>query len=246
MSYSCGNCGAEFEKGTKFCPNCGTKINWKKTNDNQDESSDRYKLYGLLFVAICACISMGIFIYLGDWFLAIFLTICCIIIVGGFITYAEENDIPKNITLLLTCCIGIVYLAMAINSLDNYWDLQKEIEQRAQETEQMEKEQKKEEAERKEREKKEEAEREEREKQDKIKRVADMAYQKGYQCRRETWGDYNPSSESRARLEYTMRYGREPEEEGQSERWNVFKENYMKGFSDAAEEIKKKMREEEF
>ena len=84
-----------------------------------------------------------------------------------------------------------------------------------------------------------------REKQDKIKKVAEMAYQKGYKTRRDTWGQ-SITSKSAAHLEYTIRYGREPEDEGQSERWKVFLENYEKGFSDAADEIMNKMREEDF
>lgn len=35
MSYNCGNCGAEFEEGTKFCPNCGSRINWETEETEQ-------------------------------------------------------------------------------------------------------------------------------------------------------------------------------------------------------------------
>lgn len=237
MSYSCGNCGAEFEKGTKFCPNCGTKINWKKTNDNQDESSDRYKLYGLLFVAICACISMGIFIYLGDWFLAIFLTICLIFIVGGFITYAEENDIPKNITLLLTCCIGIVYLAIAINNLDNYWDLQKEMKQRVQETERMEKEQKKEEADRKAREKKEAAEREANKEQDKINQVIKGARKDVEWCFESQYS----FARNVCKNHYIQRFGT-PTTDEDFRMFKLYEEEYMKKWSEK-QKAKEKMDE---
>ena len=142
MSYSCGNCGAEFEEGTKFCPNCGSKINWETTNDNQNESSERYTYYGLAFVALCACIAFGIYIYLGDWFFAILMTVCTIIVGFGFVGYAKEENFPKNIVLVITCFIGFVSLALAINQLDDYWDSQKEIEQRAQEAERKAKEQK--------------------------------------------------------------------------------------------------------
>ena len=89
------------------------------------------------------------------------------------------------------------------------------------------------------------AEKEAREKQEKVERVAKMAYQKGYDTRKATWGQ-SIVSETAARLEYAIRYGREPEDEGQSERWNVFVENYQKGFSDAAHDIMKKMDEEDF
>ena len=90
-----------------------------------------------------------------------------------------------------------------------------------------------------------EAERQANEEQQKIKKVAEIAYQMGYNTRRETWGQ-SISSESYGRMEYTMRYGREPEDEGQSERWGVFIENYKKGFSDAAGDIMKKYDEENF
>lgn len=30
MTWNCGNCGAEVEEGVKFCPNCGTNINWEQ------------------------------------------------------------------------------------------------------------------------------------------------------------------------------------------------------------------------
>lgn len=30
MTWNCGNCGAEVEEGVKFCPNCGTSINWEQ------------------------------------------------------------------------------------------------------------------------------------------------------------------------------------------------------------------------
>ncbi len=31
MNWNCGNCGAEIEYGTKFCPNCGANINWDES-----------------------------------------------------------------------------------------------------------------------------------------------------------------------------------------------------------------------
>lgn len=89
------------------------------------------------------------------------------------------------------------------------------------------------------------AEKEAREKQEKINKVAKMAYQKGYDVRKETWGQ-SISPESSARLEYTFRYSKEPEDAGQNERWNVFLENFKKGFADAAHDIMKKMDEENF
>lgn len=89
-----------------------------------------------------------------------------------------------------------------------------------------------------------EAERQEREKQEKVKKVAEIAYQKGYEMRMSTRELIN--AESSAHMEYTMRYGKEPEEEQSQERWNVFLENYKKGFADAANKIMEKINSEDF
>lgn len=89
-----------------------------------------------------------------------------------------------------------------------------------------------------------EAERQERDKQEKVKKVAEIAYQKGYEMRMSTRELIN--AESSAHMEYTMRYGKEPEEEQSQERWNVFLENYKKGFSDAADKIMEKINSEDF
>lgn len=35
MIWNCGTCGAEIEKGSKFCPNCGTKIDWETSQTEQ-------------------------------------------------------------------------------------------------------------------------------------------------------------------------------------------------------------------
>lgn len=89
------------------------------------------------------------------------------------------------------------------------------------------------------------AEREAREKQEKVKKVAEIAYKMGYDRRKATWGE-TIASEDAAAAEYRYRYAVDPEDAGQSERWNVFRENYQKGFSDAADEIIKKFRSEDF
>ena len=86
--------------------------------------------------------------------------------------------------------------------------------------------------------------RQEREKQEKIKKVAEIAYKKGYDMRMGTRELIN--AESSAHMEYTIRYGKEPEEEQSQERWNVFLENYKKGFSDAADKIMEKINSEDF
>jgi len=84
----------------------------------------------------------------------------------------------------------------------------------------------------------------EREKQEKVKKVAEIAYKKGYEMRMSTRELIN--AESSAHMEYTIRYGKEPEEEQSKERWNVFLENYKKGFSDAADKIMEKINSEDF
>ena len=89
-----------------------------------------------------------------------------------------------------------------------------------------------------------EVERQEREKQEKVNKVAEIAYKKGYAMRMSTRELI--SAESSARMEYTMRYGKEPEGEQSQERWHVFLENYKKGFSDAADKILEKINSEEF
>ena len=88
-----------------------------------------------------------------------------------------------------------------------------------------------------------EAEREAREKQEKIKKIADMAYKKGWN-RRKNSKDF-PDPRGEAHMEYTMRYGVEPTEPGEEERWNIFVENYVKGYEAAWEEIRKKMHSED-
>ena len=93
MSYSCGNCGAEFDEGTKFCPNCGTKINWETTNDNQDESKPGFVL---VFVAICACVAVGIGIYDGNWIWDGILAVVAISASAFVINYAKEGNIPMK------------------------------------------------------------------------------------------------------------------------------------------------------
>ncbi|UKK59213.1 hypothetical protein L6470_12745 [Prevotella communis] len=89
------------------------------------------------------------------------------------------------------------------------------------------------------------AEKEASEKQEKIKRVAEMAYKLGYETRKKTWGEAL-SSRAAAEADYRFRYAKDPEDEGQSERWKVFLENYKKGFSDCADDMEKKFKQEEF
>ena len=45
----------------------------------------------------------------------------------------------------------------------------------------------------------------------------------------------------KAHIEYTVRYGIDPETQGEERRWKVFLENYLKGYEDAWQEICKRM-----
>lgn len=79
-------------------------------------------------------------------------------------------------------------------------------------------------------------EKEAREKEEMNKKIADMAYQKGWDARMNSNQVVN--SANLARMEYAMRYGSEPEDEGEEERWTIFVKNYNKGYRDACKKIK--------
>ena len=79
------------------------------------------------------------------------------------------------------------------------------------------------------------AEKEAREKQEKNKKIADMAYQKGWDARMNSNQVVNPAN--LAGMEYAMRYGREPEDEGEEERWKIFVKNYIKGYNGACKKL---------
>lgn len=99
------------------------------------------------------------------------------------------------------------------------------------------------EAERQAREKKEQDDLQAKEKQEKIKKIADMAYQKGWN---ERMGRRDfPNPKTLAEMEYLTRYGVEPTKSGEEERWTIFSENYVKGYEAAWEEIQKKMHSED-
>ena len=141
QTFTCGNCGGEFKGRVEYCPHCGTNINWESTNNNQDESSPRFVL---VFVAICACIVVGMGIYDGHWILNSFLAVVAISVSAGVIYYAKEENIPMKNAVTVAFFIGLGALMLSFNNLTNYIDLQKEIEQRKQETEQKAREQKEE------------------------------------------------------------------------------------------------------
>ena len=99
------------------------------------------------------------------------------------------------------------------------------------------------EAERQAREKKEQDDLQAKEKQEKIKKIADVAYQKGWN---ERMGRRDfPNPKTLAEMEYLTRYGVEPTKSGEEERWTIFSENYVKGYEAAWEEIQKKMHSED-
>lgn len=199
----------------------------------------------MAFIAICACIAMGIYIYLGnDWFFIIFMTVCTILVGLGFIGYAEEQNIPKKTALSITCFIGFVSLGLAFNKLSDYWDLQKEIEQRKQETEQKAKEQKeKSEQQEVKKEQATEVDREANERQEKINKIANAAYKKGWDERMERTDFLDPNT--LAEIAYMNRYGADPKQSSEEERWGIFKENYIKGYEAAWEELQRRMHSED-
>ncbi len=88
-----------------------------------------------------------------------------------------------------------------------------------------------------------EAERATKEKQEKIRKIANIAYYKGWN-RRMNSRDF-PDPRGEAHMEYTIRYGVEPTEPGEEERWNIFVENYVKGYNDAWNKIRKDMHSED-
>lgn len=87
------------------------------------------------------------------------------------------------------------------------------------------------------------ADREASEKQVKIDKIAKMAYQKGWDERMNR-RDF-PDPKTLAEIAYLVRYGVEPTESGEEERWNIFSENYVKGYEAAWEELKRRVTSED-
>lgn len=168
----------------------------------------------------------------NDAWVVVIISICGLGAIYAVFTGSIEKKYAWTtaiVTFLVVCC--------AIGTLPSSEEKEQKQTQTEQKTETP--------AEKKVREQKEQADKQESEKQEKVNKVAKMAYQKGYDVRKETWGQ-SISPESSARLEYTFRYGKEPEDAGQNERWNVYLENFKKGFADAAHEIMKKRDSEDF
>ena len=86
MKWNCGNCGAEIDEGTKFCPNCGTKINWKTADSGQGESQNM-GITGILNAYVA---------YYGKKKIIAFFTVIIILFVGVFIIKNSDDESKKK------------------------------------------------------------------------------------------------------------------------------------------------------
>lgn len=256
----CSKCGTELTEGAKFCPKCGNSVQpteekpknivdafkegWQQgANESQNEPSENESLSTwekialgvagfVSFTGICGGVANGMWI-------VVLVSLCAL----GAICAVFMGTIEKKYAWT-TAIVSFLVVSGAIGaSTDDKEEKQKQVQT---EQKQVQTEQKKESpAEKQAREKKEQADREANEKQEKIKRVAEVAYKMGYDTRKATWGE-TLSARGAAEADYRFRYAQDPEDAGQSERWNVFLENYSKGFSDAAKDIEKKFDQEDF
>ena len=248
----CSNCGTELTKGAKFCPKCGESVQsteekpknivdafkegWQEgakksqNNPSENESLSTWEKVALgvagfvAFTGICGGVADGMWI-------VVLVSLCAM----GAICAVFMGTIEKKYAWT-TAIVSFLVVCSAIGASapDEKEENQTQTEQKQESPE-----------EKQAREKKEQANREANEKQEKIKKVAEMAYNLGYETRKKTWGE-TLSSETAAEADYRFRYGKDPEDEGQSERWKVFLENYQKGFSDCAHDIVKKFKQEDF
>lgn len=237
MAY-CSKCGTELNNGSKFCPKCGTPSNSndaeriKLQNECDEETSS--KANNCLW--ILASIAVGFLIL---WALASdsddgggiypYLSIASIVGILGLIIARFIGKLDNKLTILATIGTVVYFIIMAMNVPTASEELKNKRKAKNNQTEQRQETP---------------AEREANEKQEKIKKIAEIAYQLGYEKRKNTWGQ-SVAAEDAAAIDYRYRYARDPEDEGQSERWQVFRENYTKGFSDCADKIIKKFKEEE-
>ena len=261
----CSKCGTELSDGAKFCPKCGEEVNQQsKSNDNdqpkslwdsfkegwkegvaennnesdktieQDNSNkglSKAKKIGLGWAGAVAVLSLFMGIGEGNVELII------VTLLGIAVIACTYFGLIKPIyTWFIAIGVPLCLLFLIGNA-----DKHKNAETQSSSIEQKQESP----AEKAEREKKEQADQEANEKQEKIKKVAEMAYKLGYETRKKTWGE-TLSSRAAAEADYRFRYAKDPEDEGQSERWKVFLENYQKGFSDCANDIIKKFKQEDF
>ena len=210
--------------------NTSTQENTIIENDNSEEGLSKWEKVALgvagfvAFTGICGGVADGMWI-------VVLLSLCAM----GAICAVFMGTIEKKYAWT-TAIVSFLVVCSAIGASapDEKEENQTQTEQKQESPE-----------EKQAREKKEQANREANEKQEKIKKVAEMAYNLGYETRKKTWGE-TLSSETAAEADYRFRYGKDPEDEGQSERWKVFLENYQKGFSDCAHDIVNKFKQEDF
>ena len=271
----CSKCGTELMEGAKFCPKCGNPTGSSETKEMAEENSANYclelvsagfaklqvvkALREILDIGLKEAkdmvdstpleIAEGLTLTKAKEIASLLSTVGAKTIIkqNGKTIFIEEpsqnvnpqteeqggNKLIKYGTYVFAAlCFFYIIGTCEGGSSDGQEETQ--IEQKQESP-----------AEKQAREKKEQADREANEKQEKIKRVAEIAYKMGYDTRKATWGE-TIASEDAAAADYRYRYAVDPEDAGQSERWNVFRENYQKGFSDAADEIINKFRKEDF
>lgn len=244
MAY-CSNCGTQIEDSAMFCPKCGNSIH----SSNSDKMSKGQKGgAGCATIIALACI-MGGFSE-GN----AFIVVASLAAIGAMI-YLFMGKIDKKYTwaTIFAAILGLLVVVGATHKetqpIEQVKSEQKEDSKTNSKAYEQKKEidsqakQQKEEVERKAQKQKEEADRQAKEKQEKIKKIADVAYQKGWNERMNR-RDF-PNAKTLAEMEYLIRYGVEPTKSGEEERWKIFEENYVKGFQAAWEEIKKRMHSED-
>ena len=250
----CGKCGTQLNDGAKFCPKCGTptqmsaKLGKEEISDEEElQVENEGEKWPIPMVAKVGLILSALLVVYGvltintSSFQGI-VFIYCIAIGMLLVIWAAFNGYGNMDKKAAYWTIIAALVSFPIIKGADYLFANDETEEN--ETELVEQKQESP-AEKQAREKKEQADREANEKQEKIKRVAEIAYKMGYDKRKATWGE-TLSARGSAEADYRFRYAVDPEDDGQSERWNVFLENYSKGFSDAAEEIMNKFRKEDF
>lgn len=234
MKY-CETCGNQLTDNAVFCPKCGTRVGDNNETPQPVENNNQNQKDGL---TTAQKITLGVVAFLavsglfsGEWIPAI-MCICVLAAVAAIFMGAIETKYAWKAAIC--CAIAVMIAAVATTDKEESNQSQNQTEQKQESP-----------AEKAEREKKEQADQEANEKQEKIKKVAEMAYKLGYETRKKTWGE-TLSSRAAAEADYRFRYAKDPEDEGQSERWKVFLENYQKGFSDCADDIIKKFKQEDF
>lgn len=239
MKY-CETCGNQLTDNAVFCPKCGTRVGGNSETPQPVENNNQNQVEGLstwlkialgvagflAFTGICGGFADGM------WMVVI-LSLCAMVAICAVFMGIIEKKYAWTTAIVSSL---VILIAIGVSAPDD-----KEGKQSQSQTEQKQETP----AEKAAREKREQADREANEKQEKINKVAKMAYNLGYETRKKTWGE-TLSSRAAAEADYRFRYAKDPEDEGQSERWKVFLENYQKGFSDCADDIIKKFKQEDF